>query len=91
MRSMRLITYMVTRIGVRDPIEYGHATTLDTAVGWLQQKNKESYDQVQKVPGAIVDTYLILNVLEITAEEGGMIEDFTTGVIIPLYAKYAGS
>lgn len=87
---MLLITYMVTRIGVRDPIEYGHETTLD-AVEWLQQKNKESYDQVQKVPGAIVDTHLILNVLEITAKEADMIEDFTTGVIIPLYAKYAGS
>lgn len=88
---MRLITYMVTRIGVRDPIEYGHATTLDTAVVWLQKKNKEAFDQVQKVPGAIVDTHLILNVLEITAKEADMIEDFATGVIIPLYAKYARS
>ena len=69
---MRLITYMVTRIGVRDQIEYGHATTQDTAVVWLQKKNKEAFDQVQKVPGAIVDTHLILNVLEITAKEADM-------------------
>ena len=87
----RLITYMVTRVGIHPPIEYGQETTRDTVVGWLCEKNKEFTDTAVNavaVPGTIVDTVLILNVLEITAQEAADFNAMTTGVIVPLDAKY---
>ncbi len=90
MHTHRLITYMVTRIGVHPPIEYGQETTRDTVVGWLCEKNLEFMDAMATppVPGTIVDTVLILNVLEITAQEAADFNAMTTGVIVPLFAKY---
>ena len=87
-KEQRLITYMVTRVGVHPPIEYGQETTRDTVVGWLCQKNLDFKGQVPLVPGAIVDSCLILNVLEITAEEAADFNAMTTGVRVPLDAKY---
>lgn len=85
-----LITYMVTRIGVHPPIEYGQETTRDTVIGWLCQKNLEFTDvkSTEAVPGTIVDNVLILNVLEITAQEAVDFNAVPSGVIVPLDAKY---
>lgn len=90
MHTHRLITYMVTRIGVHPPIEYGQETTRDTAIGWLCEKSLEFRDIMgsEAVPGTIVDSVLILNVLEITAQEAADFNAIPTGVMTPLDAKY---